>query len=95
MDWNDDNEHLMVVRKTNRVLRRVNQALRSANKTNKEYSDALFLELCEVDKEAELAMEKLWTLGNFSCDPRDYNTIVETCLKALSQTQQTVAEKLE
>src|SRR5438270_13146531 len=91
-EWNDDNERELVIKNHNRVLRRVNKALRSSHRLTQEYNDALFKELCNAGTEAELAMEKLWALGNFSCDPKDYETIVVTCIQALSQTQQAVAK---
>jgi hypothetical protein len=83
--FEEDEEHNSVLQKHNRVLRKVNKVLRNSHKVTKDYNDALFRELCETDKEAELAMEKLWTLGGFEliCGPKDYNTVVETCLAAL------------
>ncbi len=86
-EWNDDNERELVIKNHNRVLRRVNKALRKSNETVNEYSDSLFAELCNSNTEAELAMEKLWTLGEFQCDPRNYDFIVEMCLRALEDSE--------
>ena len=42
----EENEQLTVVRKNNRALRKINKQLRRALQDLKEYSDMLFLELC-------------------------------------------------
>ncbi len=83
----EDDEHLEVVRHHNRVQRRVNSALRRALRYTVEYNDNLFKELCNQDKDAELAMEKLWTFGKFQCDPKNYDFIVEMCLRALEDPE--------
>jgi hypothetical protein len=82
---NLDNEQLEVIRQHNKALRKVHKTLRRALKFAVEYNDNLFLELCNSDKEAELAMEELWARGNFKCGPRDYRDIVEACLTALAK----------
>ena len=84
MEHND--EYNNVVRHHNRALRKVHKHLRRALKNTQEYSDELFLLLC--DKDAEIALEKLWTLGRMEdkCGPRDYDKIVEVCLAALNVT---------
>ena len=83
-----DNELDQVLRRQNRALRIVQRQLRRALKNMIEYSDNLFLELCDTDKEAERAMEKLWTLGGLSdkCGPRNYDKIVELLLEKLNVT---------
>jgi hypothetical protein len=78
-------EELAVVRQHNRALRTVHRQLRRALKYFTEYNDELFLELCNSNKEAELAFEKLWTLGGITeCGPQDYNKIVEICLSKMN-----------
>ena len=80
-------EEVFVLRRHNRALRSVNKNLRELRKHSQDHSDALFLALCDDSKEAEIAMEKLRTLGELDCDPLDYNHIVESCLEALGKTQ--------
>ena len=84
----EDIEEVEVLRHHNRALRRVHKKLRSAQKIDHEYSDMLFLELCNTDTAAQTAMEKLWTLGGVSdkCGPQDYNKIVELLLEKLNVT---------
>jgi len=85
----EDEEHIEAVRRHNKALRKVHKALRNALKDSREYSDNLFLELCNTEvTDAETAMEKLWTLGEMQniCGPRDYETIVEVCLEKLGVT---------
>lgn len=86
--FNEDDSYSDVLRHHNRTLRRVHKNLRSSLKSAREYSDNLFLELCNSDKEAELNFEKLWTLGGFKnvCGPKDYKRIVEVCLTVLGKT---------
>jgi hypothetical protein len=83
----EDEDELQVVRHHNRVVRKVNKLLRTAQKKAQEDMDNMFLELCSMDMEAELAMEKLRTLGQIECGPRDYDKIVEVCLAALNVTK--------
>ena len=89
MAYEEDDEQIDVVRHHNRVQRRVNSSLRRALKYSVEYNDNLFMELCnsDSDKEAKLAMEKLWTLGKFQCGPQDYDFIVEMCIRALEDSE--------
>lgn len=84
----EDSEEVNVVRHHNRALRRVNKKLRSAQKLDQEYSDLLFLELCNTDTAAREAMEKLWTLGGLTdkCGPQDYDMIVALLLEKLNVT---------
>ena len=42
-----DNEYYEVLKRQNKVLRRVNGILRKALSNSREYSDILFLELCD------------------------------------------------
>lgn len=44
---NDNAELIELLRKQNRSLRKVNRYLRKALKEAREYSDSLFLELCD------------------------------------------------
>jgi hypothetical protein len=83
-----DNEYIAVVRRQNRTLRKIHKILRSALKSSKVYSDQLFLELCEHDSEARIALEKLWALGGMQeiCDPLDYNKVVEVCIQKMNVT---------
>lgn len=46
---NDNAELIELLRKQNKSLRRVNKHLRRALKESREYSDSLFLELCDSD----------------------------------------------
>lgn len=84
----EDLEHIDVLRRQNKALRKINKILRGALKTSKEYSDELFMVLCDSDEDADIALEKLWTLGGFSeiCGPRDYHKIVEVCLSKMNVT---------
>ena len=85
---NDNDEYIEVVRRQNKVLRRTHSILRRNLQKSKLYSDELFLQLCESNKsDAEIAMEKLWTLGGFEnqCGPEDYNYIVASCLDSLNK----------
>lgn len=95
--FNDDNEQELVIRNHNRVLRGVNKALRKAQSLRQEYNDALFRELCntESNHNAELALRRLWEEGGFQppCGPEDYETIVDTCLRALTAYNNHVADK--
>jgi len=87
----DNDEDVEVLRHQRRAQRSVNKYLRRAMKFFQKHNDELFLELCNTDctdftdQEAVNAMEKLWTLGEFSCGPRDYNFVVERCLEALGK----------
>jgi hypothetical protein len=83
-----EDERLSVLQQHNRALRIVHRQLRKALKYTVEYNDNLFLELCNSDPEAGLAMEKLWTLGGMQdiCGPRDYDKIVEVCLSKMNVT---------
>ena len=83
-----DDEHVLVIRRQNRVLRKVHRTLRRAVRDAQHRADETFAQVCEVKTEAELAMEKLWTLGGFSCGPQDYDYIVESCLRALNPIDQ-------
>jgi hypothetical protein len=80
-------EHIEVLQKQKRVLRKVNSVLRRDVVKSKQYSDYLFLELCSNSSDTELAMEKLWALGGFEnkCGPQDYNYIVAACLDVLEK----------
>ena len=77
-----EDDHLSVVRHHNRVLRKVHKTLRRTIREQKEQADANFLKICETQTEAELAMEKLWTLGKLNCDPSDYESIIDILLDA-------------
>ena len=85
---NEDLQEVEVLRHHNRALRRVHKKLRSAQKIDREYSDMLFMELCNTSTAAQAAMEKLWTLGGVSdeCGPQDYDKIVELLLEKLNVT---------
>jgi hypothetical protein len=86
-----DEEELLVtsLKRNNKIRRAVERKLRGALRKITEHNDQLFVELCETEnaKAAELALEKLWTLGGFSCGPRDYEQIVERCLECLGKTK--------
>jgi hypothetical protein len=83
-----EDERLAVVQRHNRALRSVHRQLRRALKYVTEYNDNLFLELCNGNPEAGLAMEKLWALGGMQeiCGPQDYDKIVEVCLSKMNVT---------
>jgi len=76
-------ETITVVRRHNRALRTVNQKLRKNLAVSKAEADEIFLALCDTDKSAELAFEKLRTLAGLTCGPRDYDTIVAMAVEAL------------
>ncbi len=82
-----DDEHVQVVRHHNRILRKVNKALRSTHKRIQEQADENFLQIVEVQSDAEIALEKLWTLGELDCGPQDYDSIVSFCLEALGKNE--------
>ena len=77
-----EDDHLSVVRHHNRVLRKVHKTLRRTIREQKEQADSNFIKICETQTEAELAMEKLWTLGKLNCDPSDYESIIDILLDA-------------
>lgn len=79
----------VVIRHHNRILRKVNKALRSSHKLTQEYNDALFEELCNHNSEAELALRKLWKEGGFQppCGPEDYDMIVDSAINALNRVR--------
>lgn len=79
-----EEEEVFVLRHNNKAQRSVNRQLRRAIKHFQNHTDELFLELCDTDKEAEVAMEKLWTLGGFNCGPRDYDYMIDRCVDAVS-----------
>ena len=87
MAYEEDEDRVAVVKRHNRVLRKVHKQLRRTLNSATQHSDILFLELCNTDKSAEFAMEKLWTLGQFECGPKDYEYIVERCLDVLGKTK--------
>ena len=78
----ENDEHISVLRHHNRAQRSVNRQLRRALKRHQDNADAVFLDICETQTEAELAMEKLWTLGKLNCDPSDYESIIDILLDA-------------
>ena len=78
-----EDSYIEVVRHHNRVLRKVHKTLRNALKLQQDKADSNFIEICETKTEAELALEKLWTLGEFECGPLDYEYIVERCLEVV------------
>ncbi len=84
-EFNEDEELTSVVRHHNRTLRKVNKALRTAHRLTQEYNDSLFTELCDSSTEAERALRRLWEEGGLEslCSPEDYDTIVNTAIKAL------------
>ena len=92
---NEFDEHASIIRRTNKALRTVNKQLRNALKKSREHADEIFLHLCEtpaseeIEKsiDAETAMEKLRTFGGFQCGPRNYDFIVEMCLRALEDSE--------
>jgi hypothetical protein len=83
--FNEDEEILHVVRRHNRILRKVHKVLRRNLQQKQEHADNIFVELCS-NNEAQLAMEKLWALGGIQdiCGPQDYDKIVDTCLSRLN-----------
>jgi hypothetical protein len=83
--FDENDEHIDVLRHHNRVQRRVNQALRRTLQEHRNRADENFIALCTTKTEAQEALEKLWTLGEINCGPEDYDTIVEHCLEALRQ----------
>jgi hypothetical protein len=85
--YDQEEEEIFVLRKNNRVQRVVNKNLRRTLKTHQSTADSNFQELCENETEAELALEKLWTLGELDCGPLDYDSIVALALEALGKQQ--------
>ena len=78
----EEDDQVYVVRHQNRILRKVNRALRRTRNEIQEQADANFLQVCEVKSESQLAVEKLWTYGGFN-GPLDLEVLVDTCLKLL------------
>lgn len=72
-----------VVRKHNRVLRRVVSKLRKSIERHRHTEDKLFRALCDTNPAAEEAMRELWESGQFTCGPQDYNQIIEQAVAAL------------
>lgn len=88
MQQDDNVESLEVLRHHNRVLRKSNKSLRSIRSHFQNHADELFLELCNADSDAQIALEKIRTLGGIECGSGDYQMIVDSCLKALSALDQ-------
>ena len=74
-----------VVRRQNRILRRIVSSLRKRVKKEGELSDSLFATLCESNPAAALALRRLWEEGGFQppCGPEDYDEIVDVSIRAL------------
>lgn len=83
MYLNDDLEFTEVVRRHNRVLRRLVGNLRRNVQRRGEVADNLFVALCETNPAAELAMRELWESGEFTCGPQDYDEIVKQSTEAM------------
>lgn len=54
---NEDMEQIELLRKHNRALRKINSLLRKALQESREYSDNLFLELCNTTSEKQETFE--------------------------------------
>jgi hypothetical protein len=80
-----DEEEITVVQKLNRTLRSVNKIVRARLQKVLEEKDELFLMLCATEDRAGEALWKVWEQGKLTCDPDDYESIVNSCLQALSQ----------
>lgn len=78
-------EELVRLRRTNKILRTVNSALRAKLQAAMEEKDELFLELCRTDKAAEVAMGELWGSAEFDCGPEDYDYMVEQSIEAMRE----------
>ena len=84
----DHDEELQVLRQQRRAQRSVNKQLRRVMRHFQNHNDELFLELCNADSFAQVALEKIRTLGGIECGPSDYDLIVDKCLTALSALDQ-------
>jgi hypothetical protein len=87
MAYDEEVEETFVLRHNNRAQRSVNRHLRRALKNYQLQSDRLFLELCSVDKSAEMALERLWSDAGLTCDVTDYDAIVEGILSLISRKE--------
>jgi hypothetical protein len=77
----DEVQH--VVRKHNRVLRRITHLLRTRLRMRDECADEMFTALCETNPAAEQAMGELWGSGEFDCGPQDYKYMIERSIEAV------------
>lgn len=55
------------------------------NRALRRQMDSLFTALCNSDTEAESAMGELWGSGLFDCGPQDYEYMVERCIAAVRE----------
>ena len=86
MTWDkEEAEEVEVLRHHNRAQRSVNRHLRRAVKHFQNHTDELFLELCDSDTEAQIALEKIRTFGGLECDSGDYSFIVDSSVRALQE----------
>ena len=85
MLYDEDMEHVDVLQRLNRAVRRRNKQLRTVLTHVRTYTDATVAELFDAPNEANLALEKIRTLGGINCDPDDYDTVVKVCVAALNQ----------
>jgi hypothetical protein len=71
-----------VVRKNNRVLRRIVHILRKRVRHGDARADEMFLALCNTNPSADRAMGELWGSGEFDCGPENYEYIVKRSIEA-------------
>lgn len=80
-ETNDETQD--VVRRHNRILRRITKILRRRIVHGAAYTDEVFTALCETNPAAEQAMRELWGSGEFDCGPQDYEFLVKHSIYAV------------
>lgn len=85
MVYEEEEDRIAVVKRHNKVLRKIHRQLRNTLRFTIQHSDNLFMELCNTSKEAEFALEELRLRGEMDCSPQDYSRIVELAVEALQQ----------
>ena len=80
-ETNDETQS--VIRKHNRILRRITKILRLRVRHGDERADEIFTALCGTNPAAEQAMGELWGSGEFDCGPQDYEYMIERSVEAV------------
>jgi hypothetical protein len=70
-------ELTVILRRNNRALRTVNRKLRNKIKAIEQQGDEAFKALCEVNVQAEQAMQQLWEMSGLDCSPNNYAAIID------------------
>lgn len=77
VSFDETNDEHDVVRRHNRVLRRIVSILRKRVRHGDERTDEIFTALCDTNPSAEVAMRELWENTAQVYDPQDYDSVVK------------------